>query len=137
MAKHQDVLAQEHDQQQARKERLAQERDQASQQQNTESQEPKQMPEYTATRKVRAFRVKSVDRNPNSTITLLPEDSAFDKVQLGGKQAEAIPGWNPSTPNSDPGYAVIDENGNRYWMSTQEFESLFGQNKEAKDQQAK
>lgn len=93
-------------------------------------QEPKEPPQYTATRTVRAFKVKSIDRNSNATITLIPEDDAFARVQLGGKQAEAVPGWNSSTPNSDPGYAVLDETGQRYWMGTQEFESLYGQSKE-------
>lgn len=130
MARQQDVLV-TGDDLHVRKNVVAHEAKQQPEQKEPERRDP---PEYTATRKVRAFRVKSIDRNPDSTVVLLPEDSAFDKVQLGGKQAENIPGWNPSTPNSDPGYAVLDETGNRYWMGTQEFEALYGQSKE---QQAK
>ncbi len=95
-------------------------------QQQSEPKEPKAMPKYSATRSVRAVKLKAVDRNPDGVVVLVPEDSAFAPIQLGGNEAANVKGFGPSDPNKDYGYAVIDDNGRREWMSSADFEMYFG-----------
>ncbi len=100
--------------------------DTARQPQQQPSNTPKEMQRFSATRTVRAAKLSAVDRNPDGTITLIPEDSAFAHVQLGPNEAANIKGFGSSDPSRDYGYAVIDDNGRREWMSSADFEMYFG-----------
>lgn len=92
-----------------------------------QSPEPKEMQRYSATRSVRAAKLKGVDKNPDGTVVLVPEDAAFAPVQLGGNEAANVKGFRPSDNTKDYGYVVIDDNGRREWMSTADFEALYPQ----------
>ena len=103
---------------------LAQPRPAQAQQQPSEPKEPKEMEKVSFSRTVRAAKLKAVDRNPDGTVVLIPEDPAFASVQLGGNEAANIKGFGPSDNTKDYGYVVIDDNGRREWMSSADFEAL-------------
>ena len=124
MAKQQDVLVDQEPFQTRQGQQPVASQGQAQQQSN----EPREMPRFTATRTVRAVKLGAVDRNPDGTVVLVPEDSAFAKVQLGPNEAANVKGFGPSDTNKDYGYAVIGDDGRREWMSSADFNALYGDN---------
>ena len=97
----------------------------AQAQQQSEPKEVKDMERFSATRSVRAAKLKAVDRDTNGAYTLIPEDTAFAPVQLGPNESTNVKGFGPSDNTKDYGYVVIDDNGRREWMSSADFEALY------------
>lgn len=121
MAKHQDVLVSGESLHVTKN--VAQE--QPEQKKQPEPKQASDMEQYTSNRSVRAAKLSGVSRLSNGAVELVPEDSAFAPIQLGGNEAARIQGFGSSDSSKDYGYIVVDDNGRREWMSTADFEATF------------
>jgi hypothetical protein len=123
MAKQQDVLVQGENLHVSKN--VAQEQSDQQKSQQPERKEVKDMEKFSSSRTVRAAKLRGVNRLGDGNFELVPEDSAFAPIQLGGNEAANIKGFGSSDNSKDYGYVVIGDDGRREWMSAADFESTF------------
>jgi len=86
---------------------------------------------YQKTTTIRGFKITAAIRGDEPNYNHFVAGSGADRVNVIGLYLDEIEesarrGWSPE---GDLGYAFFDENGSLQWMSTEDFEECFEEEK--------